>query len=1160
MNRLVKEGNMLIKLLHQLISFNTKFYLDNNEDVKKAGINPLLHYLLYGKREGRLCMPRKIQKQIFLNPFKRKDRKPNICVLVPGGKEKGESSTYIRLIYPFEQLNDKVNVTIMPLAFKLDDVKEFDICIIQRNAIDDLDKIKKILTLLNENSVKLVVDNDDALGITNAHKNNPYMIKMQKIMDVLLNNADMIWYSTHQLAEFYNVKKCDKQYVIPNALNEKLWSNKKLVKKEVGKKIKFVYMGTSTHDDDFYSLIYPAFQKLHQVHANSFELTIIGSVRKRPEDKWIKFADLPERFIKYPEFVEWFLDNSDFDVGLSPLVDNDFNNCKTDIKFLDYLAIGCVPMLSDVRAYSRQDIVEYAIVVDNNKWHQELVKIIQDRSILDNKRNMDSFSYLWKERSLLKNSKFIHEKLKSLYSINEANYDCLISCWLGVEDVLVDGLVALNKSLLLKGISNSFLVSGPVIEDKLNTVLSSNVEFCPAIISKGFYTEHCFNGEVNEKLEMLRSIDMLWTKRNQDIKVIASVYMYWKEYILNHKVKHMLIWGNTAPMSQLFIMLCTELDVEYSIIERGHFSGTLLVDSVGQFAFGNKQKQLEVQNVELLSERYKKYRMQEIITWINQDVASQYAEKNQKETVELTLIRDKKKIKKVVLFLGANDLGSGMKDVSMTSRSNTWFNSTQDALDSLVKVLPNKFDDVILVIKPHPSAALIVSEELSQDDYIMASNTSIVELIKSADVCVTSASTVLAYCVALGKPTMQFGLTDSTHSKEIYDIWHPSVIASYLRDALGEQFHIEKNEGYSDYVLNLFDKHLIKVNDDVPTKLSVENLSDHLFKRVHQGVSSYEYSIIQKSAEISRRLFEDVVSRERKRYDLSLTKKINSNDLPELAIVIPVYDDLVGLKRCVECAIKFRHENNNYQIVLVWDCGPREETLAYCREVKDKCDIDLIENRVNVGFSGTVNKGILKYKEHDIILLNSDTIVHSDWAIRMQKAAYVDKQIGSVNPLSNNATINNVPFPNGTPFPKKAINFVNKIDALAKMNLNVAIEIPVSHGFCVFIKRSIIDIIGLFDEQKFGKGHGEDNEYSMRIRSKGFSCVATTNVYIGHDGSTSFKEDVMFWKLNGRAVMGAEFPFYMEEIKHFFNNDPIAEERNVLEPYISKLVNKTTLK
>ena len=35
-------------------SFDTKFYLKSNEDVKKNNLNPFIHYLLFGKKESRL--------------------------------------------------------------------------------------------------------------------------------------------------------------------------------------------------------------------------------------------------------------------------------------------------------------------------------------------------------------------------------------------------------------------------------------------------------------------------------------------------------------------------------------------------------------------------------------------------------------------------------------------------------------------------------------------------------------------------------------------------------------------------------------------------------------------------------------------------------------------------------------------------------------------------------------------------------------------------------------------------------------------------------------------------------------------------------------------------------------------------------------------------
>ena len=38
-------------------NFDTGYYLNKNEDIRQAGINPLIHYLRYGVFEKRACLP-----------------------------------------------------------------------------------------------------------------------------------------------------------------------------------------------------------------------------------------------------------------------------------------------------------------------------------------------------------------------------------------------------------------------------------------------------------------------------------------------------------------------------------------------------------------------------------------------------------------------------------------------------------------------------------------------------------------------------------------------------------------------------------------------------------------------------------------------------------------------------------------------------------------------------------------------------------------------------------------------------------------------------------------------------------------------------------------------------------------------------------------------
>lgn len=62
-------------------SFNTKYYLNTYPDIKKAGINPLVHYIRFGKKEGRSI---NYAPAITRGPRAgRSDYTPKVTVIVP---------------------------------------------------------------------------------------------------------------------------------------------------------------------------------------------------------------------------------------------------------------------------------------------------------------------------------------------------------------------------------------------------------------------------------------------------------------------------------------------------------------------------------------------------------------------------------------------------------------------------------------------------------------------------------------------------------------------------------------------------------------------------------------------------------------------------------------------------------------------------------------------------------------------------------------------------------------------------------------------------------------------------------------------------------------------------------------------------------------------
>jgi len=198
-----------------------------------------------------------------------------------------------------------------------------------------------------------VVDNDDAfIHIGPDHPEFVHYTQKNHTMELLMQQAGQVWFSTANLAQAY--KHIERpRHVVENTLDARIWRDYRQERPLIGQQdcVRMVYMGTATHDADF-DMIMPALDALAQERPDSFELTLISAVRNPPERSWLRVLQPDVNARVYPRFVRWFVRQPHWDVGLSPLVDNPFNRCKSDIKFLDYAALGVLPVLSDIAAYN----------------------------------------------------------------------------------------------------------------------------------------------------------------------------------------------------------------------------------------------------------------------------------------------------------------------------------------------------------------------------------------------------------------------------------------------------------------------------------------------------------------------------------------------------------------------------------------------------------------------------------------------------------------------------------------------------------------------------------------------------------------------------------------------------------------------------------------
>ena len=269
--------------------------------------------------------------------------------------------------------------------------------------------------------------------------------------------------------------------------------------------------------------------------------------------------------------------------------------------------------------------------------------------------------------------------------------------------------------------------------------------------------------------------------------------------------------------------------------------------------------------------------------------------------------------------------------------------------------------------------------------------------------------------------------------------------------------------------------------------------------------------------------------------------------MKNIDVIVPIYNAYEFTEECIKSIIK-NTDLNKHTLVLINDKSPDERILPmllkYREENKDK-KIVVLDNEENMGFVKTVNKG-MQYSNNDVILLNSDTEVTKNWIEKIQECAYSNEYIATVTPLTNNGTICSVPnFGIDNELPKN-MTLEEYAKMIEKSSKNRYPQLTTGNGFCMYIKRDVIDELGLFDAKTFGKGYGEENDFCYRALDHGYTNVLCDNTFIYHKGTQSFKKENM---TASRAALIDEHmnllrkkhPIYVQKTDNFIANNPIRD-------------------
>ena len=239
------------------------------------------------------------------------------------------------------------------------------------------------------------------------------------------------------------------------------------------------------------------------------------------------------------------------------------------------------------------------------------------------------------------------------------------------------------------------------------------------------------------------------------------------------------------------------------------------------------------------------------------------------------------------------------------------------------------------------------------------------------------------------------------------------------------------------------------------------------------------------------------------------TRLLPSPHITNIDIVICVHNALEDVQRCLTSVLQ--NSTEPYSLILV-DDGSDIPTQQLLLQFVSEHSGTLIRNEQAGGYTRAANQGMKASQGDLVILLNSDTIVASGWLDRMATCVQSDSRIGIVGPLSNTASWQSIPEieSNGdwatNPLPlgvtiEKMARLVDKYSGYLFPNL------PFLNGFCLLVRREVMNQIGYFDEESFGQGYGEENDYCLRARKAGWKLALADQAYIYHAQSKSYSSE-----------------------------------------------------
>lgn len=302
------------------------------------------------------------------------------------------ASGYVRMILPYLQPSLKAEYSVV-IGRELPETAPAAIVVqrstLYRRSAENIEALRQ----LQEEGTRIILDLDDDMTDATSLRNRMPDDDVEALVAhvrTLLTVADAVFVTTPALAERINMVCRKPIYVIPNALDNATWFDGNESPFYHEGIVKIGFMGSYTHEQDL-AMLHGVIARIRKKVGPYVEFELIGGSKSNYTAGWNPVT-LPRdpNIRKYPRFVQWLREDVKWHIGLAPLRNESFNECKSPLKYFEYSGLGLATICSDRTPF--RDVVKHretGILVPDSEdaWYDAILELIEDAAFRDQLRH-----------------------------------------------------------------------------------------------------------------------------------------------------------------------------------------------------------------------------------------------------------------------------------------------------------------------------------------------------------------------------------------------------------------------------------------------------------------------------------------------------------------------------------------------------------------------------------------------------------------------------------------------------------------------------------------------------------------------------------------------------------------------------------------------------